>query len=85
LARIVNGLPRRRTAHPTSHRSTDQICDHSASFFKLNHFFSFGFSVLSGCGGVLGGLWFASQLSRVELRDQVAERADLAGVLNYEF
>ena len=27
----------------------------SATFFKLNHFFSFGFSVLSGCGGVLGG------------------------------
>jgi hypothetical protein len=28
---------------------------HNASFFKLNHFFSFGFSVLSGSGGVLRG------------------------------
>jgi hypothetical protein len=37
------------------YRSTVHICDHSASFFKLNHFFSFGFSALSGCGGVLGG------------------------------
>jgi hypothetical protein len=35
-------------------RTQHRICDHSASFFKLNHFFSFGFSVLSGCGGVLG-------------------------------
>jgi len=39
----------------SGHRSTVQICDHSASFFKLNHFFSFGFSVPSGSGGVLGG------------------------------
>jgi len=37
------------------------IRDHSASFFKLNHFFSFGFSVCSGCGGA-GGL-FALQPS----------------------
>jgi hypothetical protein len=37
------------------YRPTDQTCDHNASFFKLNHFFSFGFSVLSGSGGVLGG------------------------------
>jgi hypothetical protein len=37
------------------HRATDQSCDYSASFFKLNHFFSFGFSVLPGSGGVLGG------------------------------
>jgi hypothetical protein len=37
------------------HRPTDQICDHITSFFKLNHFLSFGFSVLSRCGGVLGG------------------------------
>jgi hypothetical protein len=35
--------------------STDQTRDHNASFFKLNHFFSFVFSALSGCGGVLGG------------------------------
>jgi len=34
------------------------ICDQSASFFKLNHFFSFGFSVLSGCGGVLAVFGF---------------------------
>jgi len=56
----------------SSYRPTDQTCAHSASFFKLNHFFSFGFSVLSGSGGVLEGLWFASQLPRVEFRDQVA-------------
>jgi hypothetical protein len=36
------------------YRSPDQTCDHNASFFELNHFF-FGFSVLSGCAGVLGG------------------------------
>jgi hypothetical protein len=53
-----NSLRKWRTAHATSYRSTDQTCDHSASFFKLNHFFSFGFSVLSGCGGVLGGFDF---------------------------
>jgi hypothetical protein len=35
---------------------TIPIRAHSASFFKLNHFFSFGFSVCSGCGGV-GGLF----------------------------
>ncbi len=40
-------------AYASSHRPTDQTWDHNASFFKLNHFFSFGFSVLSGCGGVL--------------------------------
>ena len=39
----------------SNHRATEHICDHSASFFKLNHFFCFAFSVLSGCGGVLGG------------------------------
>jgi hypothetical protein len=41
--------------HASNQRSTDHICDHSISFFKLNFFFSFGFSVLSGSGGVLGG------------------------------
>jgi hypothetical protein len=45
-----------------AYRSTLHICDHSASFFKLNHFFSFGFSVLSGSGGVLGGLGFRPSL-----------------------
>jgi hypothetical protein len=44
-----------RPGYASSYRLTDHICDHGASFFKLNHFFSFGFSVLSGCGGVLGG------------------------------
>jgi hypothetical protein len=42
-------------AYASSYRSIGHICDHSASFFKLNHFLSFGFSVLSGSGGVLGG------------------------------
>ncbi len=39
----------------SGYRSTDQTCDHSVSFFKLNHFFCFAFSVLSGSRGVLDG------------------------------
>jgi hypothetical protein len=42
-----------------TYRSTVHICYHNASFFKFNHFFCFfACSVLSGCGGVLGGLGF---------------------------
>jgi hypothetical protein len=42
-----------------SYWSIVHICDHSASFFKLNHFFCFfACSVLSGCGGVLRGFGF---------------------------
>jgi hypothetical protein len=44
------------------------VC-HSASFFKLNHFFSFGFS---GCGGVRGV--FAVRPS-LRAPDQVAQCA----------
>ena len=56
----------------SNHRSTDQTCDHSASFFKLNHFFSFGFSVLSGSGGVLGGFGLRPSFRAFEFRDQVS-------------
>jgi hypothetical protein len=43
-------------AHKSGYRFIVHNCDHNVSFFKLNHFFSFGFSALSGSGGVLGVL-----------------------------
>jgi hypothetical protein len=43
-------------SHDKTHGSILHIWSNSASFFKLNHFFSFGFSGCCGCGGV-GGLF----------------------------